>query len=52
MTPRPVVHECPETSSDERAHILDFDCWCAIRVTVEPDRIVAQHRHEQAAVVS
>jgi hypothetical protein len=30
---RPDTHQVPETSSDERMHVLTRDCWCHPRIT-------------------
>jgi hypothetical protein len=44
----PVVHVLPETSSDERMHVMDTDhCWCHPEWHFEGDmqvRIVHQDR--------
>jgi hypothetical protein len=36
-----VVHDVPETPSEDRIHVIGDDCWCnPISVTVPPGRVV------------
>lgn len=37
-TPMPDIHEIPETSSEERMHVLDRDCWCEPEI-IEPNYV-------------
>lgn len=33
-----LIQDVPLTSSDERMHVLDVDCWC--EPTIDGDRLV------------
>jgi hypothetical protein len=38
-----VVHDVPETSSDERAHIIGNECWCHPETVVVETATRVQH---------
>lgn len=35
----PMIQDVPETSSEERMHVLDETCWCKPTVEYVPPRV-------------
>jgi hypothetical protein len=40
---RVIIEDVPETSSDERMHVLSDDCWCGTAMYREPGHWRRQH---------